>query len=116
VISGHRNHRHSQPASDWQFLHVLIGGKDAGFLAASPRVYIVQSPSDVVGKTTLQVRRSEMVVAEGNYRSDRVRHSINPWPYVIAGAVALGIAIAIIAEEVSRSFSHGLFNNAAGLE
>ncbi len=63
----------AQCEADWQSLRVLIGGKDAGFLAASPRAYFVQTPPDVFGKTMLQVRRGDTVTAETAYRNDRVR-------------------------------------------
>ncbi|MCW3055271.1 MAG: hypothetical protein JWN14_4441 [Chthonomonadales bacterium] len=81
--------------------HILIGGKEAGFLAASPHLYIVESPADVFGKTTLQVRQGDTLVAEGLFRNERVRRSNNAWVFVILGA--LGIALAVT---VASSLNH----------
>ena len=75
-------------------LHVLIGDREARVLAASPRVYVVESPRDVLGKTTLQVKRGDNVVAEGGFRNNRVS-SANPWPFIIGVVVIAGIVIAV---------------------
>ena len=86
-------------------LHVVIGDKEAHILAASPRVYVVESPRDVLGKTKLQVKRGSETVAEGDFRNNRVS-SGNPWPYVIAAVVITGIVVAIsIANDVHHAAS-----------
>jgi hypothetical protein len=102
----------SWSAPDGQAPHVLIGGKEAGFLAASPRVTIVQSPSDVFGKTRLQVRQGDTVAAEGEFRNDRVRSS-NPWPFVIVAGLVLGIVIAVSINHAVNDLNHNLFKNGA---
>jgi len=75
-------------------LHVLIGGKEAAVLAASPRNVFVMTPNDVSGKTILQIKQGDLVVYEGAYRNDRVRRT-NPWPYIIGAAVVVVGAVAI---------------------
>ena len=69
-------------------------GRRAATLAASPRSYVVESPRDVLGKTKLQVKRGSELVAEGDYRNNRVGSSSNPWGYII-GAVFAGALIAL---------------------
>ena len=74
-------------------VHVLIGDREARLLAASPRCYIVESPGDVTGKTTLKVKRGSEVLAESNFRNNRPS-SVNPWPFIIVIAV-VGILIEV---------------------
>lgn len=77
-------------------LHIWVGDKEARLLAASPRILAVESPRDVVGKTKLQVKRSNVLVAEGDFRNSRVR-SVNPWGYILGAVAIAGIALAISA-------------------
>ena len=86
---------------------VLVGGKPARLLAASPRSLIVESP-DVPGKTTLQVKKGDLVVAEAPFRNDRAIRSTNPWPYIIIGVAAIGIVGAIEINKTVHDIGNGL--------
>ena len=77
-------------------VRVLIGDREARLLAASPRLYIIESPRDIVGKTTLKVQRGNEVVAEGKFKNERV-HSVNPWPYIILAVIIVGVVVVVAA-------------------
>jgi hypothetical protein len=85
-------------------LQVCIGDREARLLAASPRVYIVESPGDVTGKTTLKVKRGGELLAEGNFNNRRPS-SANPWPYVIAVVVIVGVVIGLAAAKFAHDFN-----------
>ncbi len=87
---------------DLAALHVLIGGEDTSLLAASPRSVIVMTPKNHFGKTKLQVKQGDMVLAEGDYRNNKVSRSFNPWPYIIGAVVIVGAAVAYIAISVAN--------------
>jgi len=86
-------------------LRVLVGDKEARVLAASPRVYVVESPRDVKGRTTLQVRRGSELLAEGKFSNNRPSGG-NRWPYVILLVVGVGIYIAVEAAQFAVDFGH----------
>ncbi len=90
-----------------------VGDKPARLLAASSRLLIVESPEGTPGKTTLQVKKDDQVLAESAFRNDRVSHGGSPWPYIIGGGVLLGIAALVFADrlrhDVNSSLSHTQF-------
>jgi hypothetical protein len=87
-------------------LHVLVGEKEARLLAASPRVYVVESPPDVKGKTTLQVKQGSETIAEGKFSNNRASGG-NPWPYILVVALGIGIYIAVQAAQFAHDFGNG---------
>jgi hypothetical protein len=89
---------------------VQVGDKPARLLAASSHTLIVESPEGVVGKTTLKLQKADQVVAASAFRNDRVSHNFNPWPYIIVGAVAVGVAIAVIADNLRHDINNSLNN------
>lgn len=94
--------------TDVSNVHVLIGGKESKLVASSPRLYVVETPPDVFGKTTLQVRKGDSVIAEGAFRSDRVNHSVNPWPYVLVTVAAVVIIVAVAVHNTLDNLNNGL--------
>ena len=91
-------------------LQVRIGGIEAPLLAASPRSIIVMSPTNVLGKTQLEMKQGDMLLYQGDYRNERVRRHINPWPYIIAGVVIVIIDIVVEANRKLHQINDGLQN------
>lgn len=88
-------------------LHILVGDKEARFLVASPRIYVVESPRDILGKTNLQVKRGNLIIAEGEFRNNRISNN-NTWGYVIGAVVILGLVLAVSVSKAVNDVQNGV--------